>query len=53
LLEKPMDIPTLLEVIEKLLAESVDQRLARLVGKNTEFQYEPATPLQRSKPFRG
>jgi DNA-binding response OmpR family regulator len=32
LLEKPMDIPMLLRTIEKLLAESAEQRLARLAG---------------------
>jgi DNA-binding response OmpR family regulator len=42
LLEKPMDIPTLLRTIEKLLAESVEQRLARLAGKKTAFHYKPA-----------
>jgi DNA-binding response OmpR family regulator len=43
LLEKPMDIPTLLQTIEKLLAETADQCLARLAGKHTEFHYQPAT----------
>jgi DNA-binding response OmpR family regulator len=43
LLEKPMDIPTLLRTAEKLLAESAEQRLARLAGKETEFHYKPAT----------
>ena len=43
LVEKPMDIPTLLRTMEKLLAESAEQRLARLVGQNPEFHYEPAT----------
>ena len=43
LLEKPMDIPTLLRTTEKLLAESAEQRLARLAGKETEFHYKPAT----------
>ena len=42
LLEKPMDIPTLLRTMEKLLAETAEQRLARLVGKKTEFHYKPA-----------
>ena len=37
LLEKPMDIPTLLRTIEGLLAESAEERLARLAGKKTEF----------------
>src|SRR5438046_5193176 len=40
LLEKPMDIRTLLRTIEKLLAESAEQRLARLAGKETEFHFE-------------
>jgi DNA-binding response OmpR family regulator len=43
LLEKPMDIPTLLRTMEKLLAESAEQRLARLAGKETEFHYKSAT----------
>lgn len=43
LLEKPMDIPTLLRTMEKLLAESAEKRLARLVGKETEFHYKSAT----------
>ncbi len=43
LLEKPMDIPTLLRTMEKLLAESAEQRLARLAGKETEFHYKAAT----------
>jgi two-component system, cell cycle response regulator DivK len=43
LLEKPMDIPTLLRTIEKLLTETAEERLARLIGKNTEFAYKPAT----------
>jgi DNA-binding response OmpR family regulator len=43
LLEKPMDIPTLLRTMEKLLAESTEQRLARLAGKETEFHYKSAT----------
>ena len=45
LLEKPMDIPTLLRAMESLLAEPADQRLARLAGKNTEFHYKPATRI--------
>jgi DNA-binding response OmpR family regulator len=42
LLEKPMDIPTLLRTMENLLAESAEQRLARLAGENSEFTYQPA-----------
>ena len=43
LLEKPMDIPTLLRTMEMLLAETAEQRLPRLVGKKTDFHYKPAT----------
>ena len=46
LLEKPMDIPTLLRTMEKLLAESAEQRLARLAGKETEFHYKSTTACQ-------
>src|SRR5947208_3768960 len=42
LLEKPMDIRTLLRTMEKLLAETAEQRMARLAGKNSEFTYKPA-----------
>ena len=42
LLEKPMDIPTLLRTMEQLLAESAEKRLARLAGKETEFHYKAA-----------
>jgi CheY-like chemotaxis protein len=40
LLEKPMDIPMLLRTIAKLLAESADERLARLAGKKAWFYYQ-------------
>jgi DNA-binding response OmpR family regulator len=42
LLEKPMDISMLLRTMGKLLAESTEQRLARLAGEYTEFHYKPA-----------
>jgi DNA-binding response OmpR family regulator len=42
LLEKPMDIPMLLRTIQKLLAESPEDRLARLAGHETDFHYKPA-----------
>jgi len=42
LLEKPMEIRTLLRTMEKLLAETAEQRMARLAGKNSEFTYKPA-----------
>ena len=50
LLEKPMDIPTLLQTMEKLLAENTEQRLARLTGRNTDFYYKPA---KQSNPSMG
>jgi DNA-binding response OmpR family regulator len=43
LLEKPMEIRTLLRTMEKLLTESAEQRLARLAGKETEFHYKSAS----------
>jgi len=42
LLEKPMDIPILLRTMEKLLAESDEERRARLAGKQTPFYFKPA-----------
>lgn len=44
LLEKPMDIPTLLRTMETLLAETAEQRLARLAGQKAEFHYKPSKP---------
>jgi DNA-binding response OmpR family regulator len=49
LLEKPMDIPTLLLTMEKLLNETAGQRLARLAGIQTEFHYQAATASQGSR----
>jgi DNA-binding response OmpR family regulator len=51
LLEKPMDIPTLLGTIKHLLAETAEQRRARSVGKQTEFHYKPTTATQECKPL--
>jgi DNA-binding response OmpR family regulator len=42
LFEKPMEIPTLLRTMEKLLAETAEQCLARLAGKQAQFHYKPA-----------
>lgn len=42
LLEKPIEIPTLLRTMEKLLAEPAEKRLARLAGTQTDFHYHPA-----------
>lgn len=44
LLEKPMDIPVLLRTIQRLLAESVETRLARIAGQETDFHYSAAHP---------
>src|SRR5712671_4058343 len=41
LLEKPMDIRTLLRTMAKLLAETAEQRMARLAGKQAKFHYKP------------
>jgi DNA-binding response OmpR family regulator len=43
LLEKPLDIPTLLRTIEQLMAEPAELRLARLAGKETDFHYRPGS----------
>ena len=53
LLEKPLDIPTLLRTMEKLLAEPAEKRLARLAGVKADFHYQPAAtshewPLEAS-----
>jgi DNA-binding response OmpR family regulator len=50
LLEKPMDIQTLLDAMQKLLSEPADQRLARLVGKSANFHYEPPAEVQEGTP---
>lgn len=42
LLEKPMDIPVLLQAMEKLLSEPTKERLARLAGKQAAFYYQAA-----------
>ena len=43
LLEKPLDIPTLLKTVNALLGESAEVRLARMAGMSKEFHYKPAT----------
>ena len=54
LLEKPMDIPTLLRTMETLLAETPEQRLARRAGQQAQFHYNPATPRPAdSRPIAG
>lgn len=44
LLEKPLNIPTLLHTMEQLLAEPAETRLARLAGRATDFHYSAAQP---------
>ena len=53
LLEKPMDIRMLLRTMAKLLAETAEQKLARLAGKETEFHYQaPTTICECSRPAK-
>jgi DNA-binding response OmpR family regulator len=42
LMEKPLDLPKLLQTIRNLLEEPVEARLARLAGKPAEFHYLPS-----------
>jgi DNA-binding response OmpR family regulator len=42
LLEKPLDIPHLLTTIRRLLTESSEARLRRLVGREAPFDYRPS-----------
>lgn len=43
LLEKPIDIPSLLPTMENLLAEPAEKRLARLAGVKADSHYKPKT----------
>ena len=55
LMEKPLDIPLLLETMQKLLAEPPETRLARIAGRNprTLFLETPdATPKPRNNPAK-
>lgn len=52
LLEKPMDIPVLLQTMQKLLAESAEKRLARLAGKETDFHYRAAPTGRGGQPAK-
>jgi DNA-binding response OmpR family regulator len=42
LLEKPLDIPHLLTTIRRLLMESSETRLRRLIGQESSFEYMPS-----------
>jgi len=41
LMEKPLDLPNLLQTIRDLLAEPAETRLARTAGKSASFRYAP------------
>lgn len=49
LLEKPLDIPILLQTIARLLDESAKTRLARLAGRDAPFRYAVGKTDQASK----
>ena len=51
LMEKPLDIPLLLETMQKLLAEPSEMRLARIAGQNprTLFLEAPGTAPKSSR----
>jgi|APCry1669189204_1035204.scaffolds.fasta_scaffold30801_1 CheY-like chemotaxis protein len=44
LMEKPLDVPVLLQTITGLLAESAEKRLRRLVGLDGQVRYAPPRP---------
>jgi len=44
LMEKPLHLPRLLQILSDLLAESVETRRARTTGKAAEFDTLPAWP---------
>jgi len=50
LMEKPLDFPKLLQTIRSLLDESPQTRLARIVGRPSEFHYLPAPRSTPSPP---
>lgn len=43
LMQKPLDVPALLQTIAKLLAESAETRLKRLAGLHGDTRYVPPT----------
>ena len=42
LLEKPLDIPTLLKTVNALLSEAPEEQLARVAGRRAQFFYRPS-----------
>jgi CheY-like chemotaxis protein len=53
LLEKPLDIPVLLQTVKTLLAEPTEVRLARIAGHNAPFHYLPQGGQYRETKGRG
>jgi DNA-binding NtrC family response regulator len=49
LMEKPLDLGRLFQIIRDLLEESQEDRLARLAGRSTTFSYVPSLPDQPAK----
>ena len=41
LMEKPLDVPSLLQIIAALLAEPAEARLTRQVGRGSDVRYAP------------
>ena len=41
LMEKPLDLPKLLRIIQDLLEEPAETRMARVAGRPAEFHYQP------------
>ena len=46
LMEKPLDLPKLLDIIRSLLRESLEDRMARMTGQASDFHYTPAEPAK-------
>ena len=50
LIEKPLDVPKMFQTITKLLAESPEEHLKRLVGVHSNLHHvKPARPIQQTK----
>lgn len=51
LMEKPLDLPKLIQTIRELLDEPDEVRLARLAGRPVEFRYVPPTTESGKHPL--
>ena len=49
LMEKPLDLPKLLNIIRQLLEEPVEAQLARMTGRPAEFHYLPHRPEDKTR----